>query len=1034
MMDMQKTVAILVLLLWGCPSWAQQDATIKEYERGFKTYPFSDPDPVPRFELIYPYYRFDGYTDDPIYKKWKVVELENEHIKVMVLPEIGGKIWTAIEKSTGKPFIYFNQVVKFRDIAMRGAWTSGGIEANYGIIGHTPNCSTPVDYKIEEKPDGSVSCYIGTLDLLTQTHWTIEINLPADKAYFTTRSFWHNGTPLEQPYYTWMNAGIKASEDLQFIYPGNKYVGHNGEVGEWPINPENGKDVSYYKNNDFGQYKSYHVFGRYTDFFGGYWHDEGFGMGRYAEHAGKPGKKIWIWGLSQQGMIWEKLLTDTDGQYVEVQSGRLFNQTAGPSTFTPFKHRGFPPYATDEWTEYWFPVKGTKGFVQANPYGALNASARDGKFNLAFSPLQNFNAEVRVEKGGKVLFAKQANFEVLKPFEASFGFSGSTNGTVVRIGDKVTYEFAEDDVLSRPVKGPENFDWNSTYGLWLQGKELLRARDYKNAGGKLRESLARDPHYLPALTDMALLMLIDGEYQKAFDYCLHALQIDTYGPAANYYYGLAGRQIGKTTDAKDGFDIALQSVEYRGAAATGLAMLYFGEKDYNRASTYANMALGQNDNNMVAYRIVALAHRKLQQMEKARETLGKMESLDPLNHFIRFEKYLMDKSPANRDKFTSMIRNEMPWESYLQLGIEYYQLGLWDDCLEVLGLSPSYPMVDYWIAFVKNKKGDGDFGTWIEKANNLSPRLAFPFRAATKEVLTWATAQTGHWKPQYYLGLVCAHAHQDEEAKRHFMACGDGPGFAPFYAARAHLVPENRLADLKKAASLDEKEWRYGKLLVHYYLDNGNTKEAVKVARQYAGAFPKNYIMAMLLAKALLLDGQFGVAGKILASTKILPYEGATESRSLYREAWLMQAVAAIKNKKYKDALSKIATARRWPENLGVGKPYDADIDDRLESYLESLCFEGMKKHDEAVAIRDKIVSGGIKNDYGNLLVAEIQKGSGKPNQGRDLLAAWLEENPSSNLAKWCLAAFDGNVDGGYATEDPNVRILKAVMLPDNRN
>ena len=147
-----------------------------------------------------------------------------------------------------------------------------------------------------------------------------------------------------------------------------------------------------------------------------------------------------------------------------------------------------------------------------------------------------------------------------------------------------------------------------------------------------------------------------------------------------------------------------------------------------------------------------------------------------------------------------------------------------------------------------------------------------------------------------------------------------------------------------------------------------------------------------------------------------------------------MQAVAAIKNKKYKDALSKIATARRWPENLGVGKPYDADIDDRLESYLESLCFEGMKKHDEAVAIRDKIVSGGIKNDYGNLLVAEIQKGSGKPNQGRDLLAAWLEENPSSNLAKWCLAAFDGNVDGGYATEDPNVRILKAVMLPDNRN
>jgi hypothetical protein len=110
----------------------------------------------------------------------------------------------------------------------------------------------------------------------------------------------------------------------------------------------------------------------YTDFFGGYWHDEDFGMGRYSTHDDKAGKKIWIWGLSQQGMIWEKLLTDTDGQYVEVQSGRLFNQSADGSTFTPFKHRGFLPHTTDVWTEYWFPVVKTKGFVAANNFGALN--------------------------------------------------------------------------------------------------------------------------------------------------------------------------------------------------------------------------------------------------------------------------------------------------------------------------------------------------------------------------------------------------------------------------------------------------------------------------------------------------------------------------------------------------------------------------------------------------------------------------------------------------------------------------------------
>jgi hypothetical protein len=107
--------------------------------------------------------------DVPVNKEWKVVELENDFIRVMILPEIGGKIWGAWEKSSGRPFLYYNQVVKFRDVAMRGPWTSGGIEANYGIIGHTPNCATPVDYVTEKKSDGSVSCYIGTLDLLTQT-------------------------------------------------------------------------------------------------------------------------------------------------------------------------------------------------------------------------------------------------------------------------------------------------------------------------------------------------------------------------------------------------------------------------------------------------------------------------------------------------------------------------------------------------------------------------------------------------------------------------------------------------------------------------------------------------------------------------------------------------------------------------------------------------------------------------------------------------------------------------------------------------
>ena len=335
-----KKVSLLLLLLFISFQWsfAQNKAEIREFEKTFTTYPFGSPDPIANSGPIYPYFRFNDFTDQPQQKKWKVVELENEFIRVWILPEVGGKIWTAIEKQTGKAFIYNNQVVKFRDVAMRGPWTSGGIEANYGIMGHTPNCATPVDYTIKKNDDGSVSCFIGTIDLLTRTNWMLEIKLPADKAWFSTRSHWFNSNPLEQPYYTWMNAGIKAAGDLEFVYPGSFYVGHEGEYSNWPINLKESKNIARYEENNFGSYKSYHVFGRYTDFFGAYWHQDKIGMGRFSWHDEKPGKKIWIWGLSRQGMIWDKLLTDQDGQYVEVQSGRLFNQAADGSSMTPFKH------------------------------------------------------------------------------------------------------------------------------------------------------------------------------------------------------------------------------------------------------------------------------------------------------------------------------------------------------------------------------------------------------------------------------------------------------------------------------------------------------------------------------------------------------------------------------------------------------------------------------------------------------------------------------------------------------------------------
>ena len=319
-----------------------------------------------------------------------------------------------------------------------------------------------------------------------------------------------------------MNTGIKAEGNLEFIYPGNRYIGHNGEYADWKISTENKKDISFYENNNFGSYKSYHVFGKYTDFFGAFWHKDNFGMGRYATHDEKAGKKIWIWGLAQQGMIWDKLLTDTDGQYVEVQSGRLFNQTADLSTYTPFKHRGFAPAITDTWTEYWFPVKETEGFVQANDLGALNLRVERGFLKLDFSPLQYLSEEMKVMEGDDLVYIKKLSLQPLKTFSDSIPFRGDSNNLTVTLGGaKFTYHSNPNrDILNRPVESPKDFDWNSVYGIYLQAKENIRQRYYVQAEKNLKLCLAKDPNFLPALSDMVMLMYRNMEYGKALDYGL----------------------------------------------------------------------------------------------------------------------------------------------------------------------------------------------------------------------------------------------------------------------------------------------------------------------------------------------------------------------------------------------------------------------------------------------------------------------------------------------------------------------------------
>ena len=317
------------------------------------TYPYSDPDPVPAVaEKRYPYFRYDGSAERGEMRDWSAVVLENDRIRVTLMPSVGGKVWGARDKASGMDFIYHNHVVKFRDIAQRGPWTSGGIEFNFGTMGHAPSSATPVDWAVRTNADRSVSFFAAASEYVTRTRWQVEVRLAPGKDAFETRTTWYNASLLPQSYYHWMNAAYSLEGNPRFLFPGSAYVGHEGDAHAWPRD-DAGHDLSVYRGNAFGGPKSYHVLQGAGGAYGIWWPERGVGSVHRANAWEKYGRKIWLWALSREGGIWEDLLTDSDGQYAELQSGRYFLQPRYGNYATPFKHPVFAPGSTEVFAETW---------------------------------------------------------------------------------------------------------------------------------------------------------------------------------------------------------------------------------------------------------------------------------------------------------------------------------------------------------------------------------------------------------------------------------------------------------------------------------------------------------------------------------------------------------------------------------------------------------------------------------------------------------------------------------------------------------
>jgi len=934
-------VLIIIFPIWMT---AQSNSTIKEFEKNYITYPFSDPDSVPNQGKIYPYFRYDGYTVRPVQKEWKVVELENDYISVQIMPEIGGKIWTAIDKKNGKPFIYNNGVVKFRDVALRGPFTSGGIEHDFGIVGHGPTVSGPIDYITRKNDDGSVSCIVGALDLLTRSRWNVEIRLPKNKAYFITHTYWHNTTSIEQSYYTWENMAIKATDSLKFIESGTHYVEHDGSSHPWPFDSILHKDLSIYKENGSGVPGSKHIFGTYSKYFGAYWPEENFGIIHFAEREDKLGKKIFTRSLADEGIVRMNLLTDKSGQLLELQSGRLFNQNPISSSYTPFKQVGFSPFQTDSWTEYWYPFAKTKGVTIADLNGVINLQQQADSLLIFISPVSKISDTLKLyDKFERVIYQKKVNIQPLQPFYLAVYIKA--NEKVDRLylnGTTIKMEQDKNKQLDRPANTWPNFNWNSAYGLYLLGRDEGRTRDYASAEDKIRQSLKMEPTFLPSLTEMAFLKYRKMEYDSSYYFAKNALRIDTYNPEANYYYGLAAEKLGKIYDALDGFEVACLNIQLRSAAYTEMSKIHIQNKNYDKAFELAGRSMGNNSKNVTALQMRYVAARLMGKPKDQERIKREILQIDPLNHFIHFEQFWANKDDNSKNAFLTTIKNELPQETYLELAIWYYGINRLKECETILDMAPENNEIAYWQAYLHKNKIDVD--KKLDDARKGTAMMVFPFREETAKVMEWAMQQTTDWKPSYYLALIENFRNNDELARKLLEKTAGNIDFAPFYITRALLCDSleigKKLKDFSKAVELDKTEWRYGKYLATYFLENKKNVEALKTIKPYFIADSNNFNIAILYGKCLMLNDKYTEAEKIWANIQILPSEGSSIGHTLYRQNKLMLALNSLKKDKYELALQKVKEAREWPHNLGIGKPYPDLINTELEDSLQIFIYK----------------------------------------------------------------------------------------------
>jgi len=910
---------------------AQSTLTLPTYEEDL-------PDVNPRFDLfarrpflIYPYTARTNLTDRRSERTWRTLVLENEHLRLTVLPDLGGRVYSCVDKANGAEMFYANPSIKLADVAYRGAWVALGIEFNFPVS-HNWVTVSPVDFGTVRHPDGSASVWVGNIDRPYGMQWRVELRLRPDRSLLEQTTTLYNRSDVRHRFYWWTTASIRAEGDSHILYPVEFSAAHHfADVDTWPVD-SSGADLSYPRNHTAG-FVSRFAHGSREGFIGVYNPGTDSGMVHVADHHDMPGQKIWSWGWDDEGKDWRRALSDDESAYLEVQAGLFRNQET---------YAFLEPQQVLRFRETFQPARGIGGWSRANEEAVVHVRRGAGReLRVGLNVTHTVRGgRLVVRDGDKAVSEESLTLEPSGLLDRTYASLTAPGPYTVQVRDdagRVLLAHTEGryDVLpkadvntgpqpARVFPPPEK----RSEGDWV---ELGR---YQELNGKLLEAHDGYAAALAAFPESAELRRAAGRlavqlkrYDEAVEPLSKAVAQQSNDAEALYYLGLAHAALGRVQKARFAWDQAATVPSWRAPALLQLARLA-ARDDPQEALRLLGQALAVAPEMIRAGGMEVALLRRAARADEARTRLAYWRSLDPPSSLLRNEAVLLGE--ADEALWAHLAGDP---ERVLELTVDYMAIGAWDDAHALLArpypstgrvaepgtaVPQEYPLVAYYRGYCAEKMGRSGREDYALAARQ-STRYVFPNRPESLVVLRRAVEVDPKDATAHFLlgslhlsgGKTDAALAEWEQARSldpRIPVLHRNIGFTQLYARGAAADALNVFQE-GMGADPENVELYEGADQALSLLDRA-PQDRIAALRRYPGS-PLPTRLVYKLALALAEAGRFAEAEALFPGRFFPREEFGTNVRQVYLEVKLLQAFALAREGRKNEAKALAATFGR---------------------------------------------------------------------------------------------------------------------------